>query len=75
MAAQRMRSYEMSEIGARGLDAFLAEASAITVDDCDGVFLSVDIDLCDPGHAPGTATPQPGGLTARQQLDDRPDQR
>src|SRR6478752_3974202 len=69
MAAQRMRSYEMSEIGARGLDACLTEASAIAVDDCDGVFLSVDIDVCDPGHAPGTGTPEPGGLTARQLLD------
>jgi agmatinase len=69
MAAQRMRSYEMSEIGVRGLDACLTEASAIAVDDCDGVFLSVDIDVCDPGHAPGTGTPEPGGLTARQLLD------
>jgi agmatinase len=33
------------------------------------VFLSVDIDVCDPGHAPGTGTPEPGGLTARQLLD------
>jgi arginase family enzyme len=39
------------------------------MDDCDGVFLSVDIDVCDPGHAPGTGTPEPGGLTARQLLD------
>ena len=69
MAAQGMRSYEMSEIGVRGLDACLAEASAIATDDCDGVFLSVDIDVCDPGHAPGTGTPEPGGLTARQLLD------
>ncbi|MGZ4507373.1 MAG: agmatinase [Blastococcus sp.] len=69
MAAQRMRSYEMSEIGVRGLDACLTEASGIAVDDCDGVFLSVDIDVCDPGHAPGTGTPEPGGLTARQLLD------
>jgi len=69
MAAQRMRSYEMSEIGVRGLDACLTEASAIAVDDCDGVFLSVDIDVCDPGHAPGTGTPEPGGLSARQLLD------
>ena len=35
------------------------------LDDCDGVFLSVDIDVCDPGHAPGTGTPEPGGLSAR----------
>ena len=69
MARQGMRSYEMSEIGVRGLDACLAEASAIATDDCDGVFLSVDIDVCDPGHAPGTGTPEPGGLTARELLD------
>jgi agmatinase len=69
MAEQRMRSYEMSEIGARGLSECLTEASAIAVDDCDGVFLSVDIDVCDPGHAPGTGTPEPGGLSARELLD------
>ncbi len=69
MAEQRMRSYEMSEISARGLEECLTEAFAIAIDDCDGVFLSVDIDVCDPAHAPGTGTPEPGGLTARQLLD------
>ncbi|MGN9913359.1 agmatinase [Phytohabitans sp. LJ34] len=69
MAQQRMRSYEMSEIVARGLDECLTEAFATAVDDCDGVFLSVDIDVVDPGMAPGTGTPEPGGLTARQLLD------
>ncbi|RKS78779.1 agmatinase [Actinomadura pelletieri DSM 43383] len=69
MAAQEMRSYEMTEIVHRGLDDCLTEAFAIATDDCDGVFLSVDIDVCDPGHAPGTGTPEPGGLTARQLLD------
>lgn len=69
MAAQRMRSYEMTEIGVRGLEVCLTEAFAMATDDCDGVFLSVDIDVCDPGHAPGTGTPEPGGLTARQLLD------
>ncbi len=69
MAEQRMRSYEMSEIGARGLPECLTEAFGIATDDCDGVFLSVDIDVCDPGHAPGTGTPEPGGLTARELLD------
>ena len=43
----------------------LTEAFAIATDECDGVFLSVDIDVCDPGHAPGTGTPEPGGLTSR----------
>lgn len=69
MAEQRMRSFEMTEIVARGLDDCMAEAFGIAVDDCDGVFLSVDIDVCDPGHAPGTGTPEPGGFSARQLLD------
>ena len=69
MAAQHMRSFEMSEIVARGLDDVLAEAFRIALDDCDGVYLSVDVDVCDPGHAPGTGTPEPGGLSARQLLD------
>jgi agmatinase len=69
MAGQGMRSYEMAEVVARGLDACLTEAFTIATDDCDGVFLSVDIDVVDPGMAPGTGTPEPGGLTARQLLD------
>ncbi|MEV0481873.1 agmatinase [Streptomyces sp. NPDC050508] len=69
MADQEMRSYEMSEIVARGLDACVDEAMTIALDDCDGVFLSVDVDVVDPGMAPGTGTPEPGGLTSRQLLD------
>jgi len=69
MAEQGMRSYEMTEIVTRGLDECLTEAFVIATDQCDGVFLSVDIDVCDPGHAPGTGTPEPGGLSARQLLD------
>ncbi|GAA0977218.1 agmatinase [Acrocarpospora macrocephala] len=69
MAQQNMRSYEMTEIVARGLPDCLTEAFTIALDDCDGIFLSVDIDVCDPGHAPGTGTPEPGGLTARELLD------
>jgi arginase family enzyme len=53
----------------RGLDACLTEAFAIATDDCDAVFLSVDVDVVDPGMAPGTGTPEPGGLTSRQLLD------
>jgi agmatinase len=69
MAEQKMRSFEMHEVVARGLDAVLTEAFAIAVDDCDGVFVSVDLDVVDPGMAPGTGTPEPGGLTGRQLLD------
>ena len=69
MAEQGMRSYEMTEIGVRGLDTVLDEAFAQAMDGCDGVFLSVDIDVADPGHAPGTGTPEPGGLSSRELLD------
>jgi agmatinase len=69
MADQGMRSFEMAEIVGRGLDACLDEAFGIATDGCDGVFLSIDVDVVDPGMAPGTGTPEPGGLTARQLLD------
>jgi agmatinase len=69
MAGQGMRSFEMTEIEARGLPACLTEAFAIATDECDAVFLSVDIDVVDPGSAPGTGTPEPGGLSSRQLLD------
>ena len=69
MAAQGMRSFEMTEITSRGLEAVLDEAFTIATTDCDAVFLSVDVDVVDPGHAPGTGTPEPGGLTSRQLLD------
>ena len=69
MAAQGMRSYEMAELTAQGLDACLDDAFTVATDDCDAVFLSVDVDVVDPGMAPGTGTPEPGGLTGRQLLD------
>ena len=69
MQAQGMRSFEMAEVVARGLEAVLDHAMEIALDDCDAVFLSVDVDVVDPGMAPGTGTPEPGGLTSRQLLD------
>ena len=69
MAEQGMRSYEMTEIVTRGLADCLTEAFEIALSECDGIFLSVDIDVCDPGHAPGPGTPEPGGLSARELLD------
>jgi agmatinase len=69
MAQQGMRSFEMTEIVARGFEECLAEAISIAMTDTDGVYVSVDVDVVDPGHAPGTGTPEPGGLTSRQLLD------
>jgi agmatinase len=69
MATEGMRSFEMSEVVTRGLDACVTEAMSIAMDDCEAVFLSVDVDVVDPGAAPGTGTPEPGGLSTRQLLD------
>ena len=70
MVDQRMETYLMSEITERGLAAVVDDA----VDSCSsagtkGIFISVDIDVVDPGMAPGTGTPEPGGLTSRDLLD------
>ena len=69
MRDQGMRSYEMTEIHHRGLTAVLDESFATLTNECDGVFLSVDIDVVDPGMAPGTGTPEPGGMTSRELLE------
>jgi len=32
------------------------------------LYVSIDIDVLDPSHAPGTGTPEPGGLSSRELL-------
>lgn len=32
------------------------------------VYISIDIDVLDPAHAPGTGTPEAGGLTSREMI-------
>jgi agmatinase len=64
---QGFRWHLMNEIDERGLGPVLDDALA-EVAGVPHVFLSVDIDVCDPGFAPGTGTPEPGGLTPRELL-------
>ncbi|GAA5015109.1 hypothetical protein GCM10025734_63320 [Kitasatospora paranensis] len=33
------------------------------------LYVSIDIDVLDPAHAPGTGTPEAGGLTSRELLE------
>lgn len=53
-----------ADIARRGTDDTIARIRA-RVGDLP-VYLSVDIDVLDPAHAPGTGTPEPGGLTTRE---------
>lgn len=67
---QKMQTYLMTDIVGRGLDQVVDEAVEHAIGgDAKGVFLSIDIDVVDPGLAPGTGTPEPGGLDSRQLLD------
>lgn len=70
METQRMKCYRMDQIQAQGLDAVTDEAlGAASAGSAAGVYISVDIDVLDPAYAPGTGTPEPGGLTSRELLD------
>lgn len=56
------------DIYRRGIEAVAGEVIA-QLQDVDAVYLSLDIDGLDPACAPGTGTPEPGGLTTRQCLE------
>ena len=52
------------DIARRGVDEALDRVRARVGDR--PVYVSIDIDVLDPAHAPGTGTPEPGGLTTRE---------
>jgi agmatinase len=54
---------EADDLGVRGMAERVAERVAGRP-----VYVSVDIDVLDPAHAPGTGTPEAGGLTSRELL-------
>jgi len=64
---QGFRWHLMDEISERGMDTVMDDV-VLEAKEWDHMFLSFDIDVCDPGFAPGTGTPEPGGITAREAL-------
>ncbi|WP_224750213.1 agmatinase [Halomonas sp. ML-15] len=64
--ASGMRVMFMEEVDALGIEAVIAEARRVVGDG--PVYLSFDIDSVDPAFAPGTGTPEVGGLTSLQAL-------
>jgi agmatinase len=68
MREQGLRWHLMSEIEERGAEAVIADAIAEALDGPELIYLSVDIDVIDPGMAPGTGTPEPGGMLTRELL-------
>lgn len=59
--------HRMQEVTEKGIDAVI-NSVLDEIGNADAVFLSVDIDALDPAYAPGTGTPEPGGLTTRELL-------
>jgi agmatinase len=68
MKEQGMRWHLMREIEERGAEAVIDDAINEALDGPDAIYLSIDIDVLDPGNAPGTGTPEPGGLITRELL-------
>lgn len=68
MREHGLRTHRMTEIEERGADAVVDDAIAEALDGPDSIYLSIDIDVVDPGLAPGTGTPEPGGLLTRELL-------
>jgi agmatinase len=68
MRAHQLRWHLMTEIEERGAEAVVADAIDEALDGPEVIYLSVDIDVLDPGMAPGTGTPEPGGMLTRELL-------
>ena len=68
MQEQGLRYHFMREIEERGAEAVIAQAIDEALDGPDAIYLSLDIDVIDPGMAPGTGTPEPGGMLTREVL-------
>ncbi len=66
MEEQQMRSHFMAEIRRDGFGTVLERAIDEALDNADHLYLSIDVDVADPAYAPGTGTPEPGGLTSAE---------
>jgi agmatinase len=68
MQEQGMRTHFMTEIRRDGFETVLARALEEALDQADHLYISLDVDVADPAYAPGTGTPEPGGLTTAEVL-------
>jgi agmatinase len=59
-------AFFMHDVRDLGIDTVIERAVASVGDG--PVFLSVDVDVLDPAFAPGTGTPEPGGMTSLELL-------
>ncbi|WP_254546780.1 agmatinase family protein [Halomarina pelagica] len=60
--------YTMRDVREGGIRSVVSEAIESAAADTDAVYVTFDIDAVDPSVAPGTGTPEPGGLDSHQAL-------
>ena len=65
-AEQGITSFFMHDVRKLGIEAIVERTVEIVGPG--PVFLSVDVDVLDPAFAPGTGTPEPGGMTSTDLL-------
>jgi len=65
-ASHDAKLFSMDDIDARGVAA-IAEQIRSAVGD-QPTYVTIDVDGIDPAFAPGTGTPEPGGLTSREAI-------
>src|SRR3712207_7253550 len=64
----RLLFFFQAEDGIRDIGVTGVQTCALPILAGGPVYVSVDIDVLDPAHAPGTGTPEAGGLTSRELL-------
>lgn len=65
--AAGVRWHRMEDVVERGIDAVVDDVLE-QIAPAEHLFLSVDVDVLDPAFAPGTGTPEPGGMSTRELL-------
>ena len=58
--------FTMKDIDRQGIASIVEQAIAIAGANSAGIHVSFDLDVCDPGIAPGVGTPVKGGLDYRE---------
>ena len=62
----RIHVFTMKDIDRGGIAAVMEQAIALASAGTEGIHVSFDLDVCDPGIAPGVGTPVKGGLDYRE---------
>ena len=64
-----LRRISATEFAKLGVEAVAEQALRWAGEDTEAIYLTIDMDVLNPGEAPGTGWPEPGGLTAQQLID------